>query len=254
ALVRLELFSGTPAAEIERMRGSIQRSMDWNEILWTAALPAFDAALFERITPEWRWALAFAVVSDMCHAWRADMMPVCEWALAKLDSEWDSMPEHMRLALGELLVHRGDQARAEHTLETLKSGAAAALRACMLVQGGRWSEAQVAFDAAFKRQQVEVGARKRIFQVSVAWLYPVALIAQQTPRHLELARKFCLGEAGKRNPGPHDGWGRWVHAIGARLGDVKLDRQAFDLKRPPLRYVGIDALWTLLPAAWLGRH
>ena len=74
ALVRLELFSGTPAAEIERMRGSIQRSMDWNEILWTAALPAFDAALFERITPEWRWALAFAVVSDMCHAWRADMM------------------------------------------------------------------------------------------------------------------------------------------------------------------------------------
>src|SRR5207244_10172941 len=134
ALVRLELFSGTSVKEIERMRGLIQRSLDWNEILWTAALPAFDAALFERITPEWRWTLAFAVVSDTCLAWRADMMPVCEWALAKLDKERDSMPEHMRLALAELLVHRGERSRAQHALEPLKSGAAEALRACMLVQ------------------------------------------------------------------------------------------------------------------------
>ena len=253
ALVRLELFSGTSAKEIERMRGLIQRSLDWNEILWTAALPAFDAALFERITPEWRWALAFTVVSDMCLAWRAEMMPVSEWALAKLDSERDSMPQHMRLALAELLVHRGEQSRAQHALETLRSGAAEALRACMLVQAGRWSEAQVAFEAAFKRQQVEIGARKRIFPVSVAWLYPFALLAQQTPRHLELARKFCLGEAGKRNPDPNEGWGRWVHAIGARLGDVKLDRRAFDLKSHSLAYVGIDALWELLLSAWLGR-
>ena len=123
----------------------------------------------------------------------------------------------------------------------------------MLVQAGRWSEAQVAFDAACKRQQVEIGARKRVFPASVAWLYPIALLAQQTPRHLEVARKFCLGEAGKRNPSAHDGWGRWVHAIGARLGDVKLDRKAFDLKSHSLAYVGIDALWELLLAAWLGR-
>jgi len=138
AMVRLELFSGTSAGEIERMRGMIQRSLDWNEILWMAALPAFDAALFERITPEWRWALAFAAISEMCLAWRAEMMPVAEWALTKLDGEPDSMPQNLRLALAELLVHRGERSRAQQALGTRSSRGAEALPFRLArVAGGR---------------------------------------------------------------------------------------------------------------------
>ncbi len=206
ALVRLELFSGTSAKEIERLRILVQRSQDWNETVWIAALSSFDPVLFERIVPEWRWGLAFAAVTETCREWRADTMPVCEWAIGKLDTERQHVPEPLRLALAELFVHRGEPMRAQNALETVNSGAADALRACMLVQSGQWKEAQVAFEAAFKRRQVEVGARKRILPAGVAWLYPVALLAQQTPKHLELARKFCLGEAGKRKPEP----ARWM--------------------------------------------
>ena len=252
AHVRLELLSGASAKEIGRLRDLVQHTHDWTGVLWSAVFPSFDPALFDRIAPEWRWALAFSAVTEMCIAWRADMLPVCEWAIGKLDTDRAHMPESLLQALAELLMHRGEPARAQDALGTLKSGAADALRACLLVQAARWSEAQLAFEAAFKRRQVEVGARKRIFPASMAWLYPVALLAQQTPKHLDLARKFCLGEAGKRNPDPYWGWGRWAHAIGARLGDAALDRKAFEL-RPRSAHVGMDALWELLLAAWLGR-
>ncbi|MEO8751249.1 MAG: DEAD/DEAH box helicase [Casimicrobiaceae bacterium] len=252
AHVRLALFSGASAKEIGQLRSLIERAHDWTGVVWSAALPAFDPLLFERIVPEWRWALAFLAVSETCLAWRAEVMPVCAWALRKLDTEREGMPESLRLALAELLVHRGEGARARHALEGIESGAADALRACLLVQAGRWSEAQLAFEASFKRRQAEVGARKRILPSSVSWMYPVVLLAQQAPRYLELARKFCLGEAGKRKPDPREGWGRWVHAISARLGDIALERQAFEL-RPRSAHPGIDMLWELLLAAWLGR-
>ena len=41
-------------------------------------------------------------------------------------------------------------------------------------------------------------------------------------------------------------------AIGARLGDIALDRTALELRLRPA-HVGIDALWQLLLATWLGR-
>src|SRR5262249_10683862 len=154
--------------------------------------PAFDATLFERITPEWRWNLAYAAVSEVNEAWRTDLLPVCEWVIAKLDSERLAMPEHLRLAVGELLIHRRS-GKVSVALEGLESGAADALRACLLVRESRWNEAQLAFEAAFKRRQEEVNTRKRILPASIAWLYPISLLAPQTPKQLELARKFCLG-------------------------------------------------------------
>jgi superfamily II DNA or RNA helicase len=253
ALLRLELIAGTPAKELDHWRVLIARSMDWNSVVFTAAFPAFDPALFERITPQWRWDLAFFAVAEVNHGWRAELLPPCEWALGKLGAGREAMPEPLRLALGELLLHRGEPAAARAALDGLAGGAADALRACVLVQQGRWSDGQLAFEAAIKRRQTEVGARKRIFPASMAWLYPVALLAQPSPRHLEQARKFCLGEAGKRDPSAHDGWGRWVHAIGARLGDVALDRTAFEPRPQAYGYSGLDDLWKLLLAAWIGR-
>ncbi len=252
-LLRLELFSGASAAELGRLRSRIQRTLDWNEVLQAAAFPAFDAALFARVTPQWRWELAFVAVCETAHAWRADLRAVCDWALTKLDTERDEMPAHLRLALTELLLHRGDADRAREALGALKGGSADALRACLLVQAGRWNDAQVAFVAAIKLRQAEVGARKRIFPVSITWLYPLALLAQQTPKHLDLARKFCLGEAGTRTPSPFDDWGRWANAIGSRLGDAALEPGAFALRAQSYPYTNFGTLWTLLLAAWLGR-
>ncbi|MEO5763785.1 MAG: DEAD/DEAH box helicase [Casimicrobiaceae bacterium] len=251
AFVRLELFSGTPAKDLGRLRETIGRTHNWNEVAWSAAFPAFDAALFERITPSWRWDLASIAVNETNGSWRADVLPLCEWAVSKVASGRAEVPHHLRLAAGEFLIHRRERGGAVEALEGLDVGAAGVLRAALQVQEGRWSDAQAAFESAMKLHQREVGARSRTLPATIAWLYPLALLAQQTPRHLALARKFCLGEAGKRKPSPFDGWGRWAHAIDVRLGDAALEPHAFD--PAAASSTGIDGLWKLMLAAWLGR-
>ena len=252
-ILRLALFSGMPAAEVKTMISAIGRSLDAGGILQEAVFEAFDGAIVERVVPELRWDLLFEAATTSCLAWRADLVPVCDWAIERFEAEGEAMPAHLRLALAELLLHRGQADHSSRMLTGLDSGAADALRAALLAQTGRWPDAQAAFEAALKRRGDEVGARKRILPTSLAWLYPVCLLAQQTPKHLETARKFCVGEAGKRDPNPHDGWGRWAHAIGARLGDFALDPKPFDLGWNRGIHTGLDELWRLLLAAWLGR-
>lgn len=252
ALVRLELFSGASAKELARLKALIERSLEWDEILWAAAIPAFDAALFDRVNPEWRWDIAYSAVREISSDWRAEVHPIGEWAIAKLAGEKSRLPEHLRLAIAEVLLHRGEPSRVRDAIEGLSCGAADAMEACLGVQQSRWEEAQLKFVAALKRRQSELGARKRVLPASIAWLYPLALLAQRTPKHLELARKFCRNEAGQHEPGPHGGWGRWVHAIGVGLGDEPLNAAAFGLKVPHRGGAGIDELWQLMLAAWLG--
>ncbi len=252
ARLRLELFSGAPASEIERFRQRLSHGLDWSELVWAAAVPSFDAALFERVAPEWRWNITYMAVGDVNRAWNAAALPVCEWALAKVDEHPKDVPEPVRYMLAELSMHRGDPVRAQRAIAGLSGGGAEAMRAYGLVQSGAFAEAQAAFEAALKLRQTEAAARKRVLPPSIAWLYPLALLAQQTPRHLELARKFCAGEAGSRTPDPHHGWGCWVHAIDVRLGDKAAGaRTSVDPPRPEERAM-IDDLWRLLLAAWAG--
>ena len=252
ALVRFELFSGAPASALEKLKTQIERRHDWNGVLQEACFQAFDPALFERVAPEWRWGLAYYAVSAVCERWSLDSLPVYRWLLGKLDGGASELPDYVRLLLAETLLHRGEGARIESLLADDSGGGADALRAAVLVQAGRWAEGQAAFEAAFKKLQTETGARKRLLPTSVAWLYPLALLAQQTPKHLEQARKFCLGESGTRNPTPFDGWGLWVNAAASRLGDAPLEKKAFNLYSDPERYLDVADLWRCLLRAWLG--
>ncbi len=251
ALVRLELLAGTKAAELEKIKLQVSHTHDWTNVIHTACFEAFDAALFERITPDWRWGLAYYAVGEVCSHLRLDLLPIYRWALDKLSTEPAAMPQHLRLRLAEVLLHRGEGARVASVLAGDHSGASDALRAAVRVQEGRWADAQAAFEAAFKKHQTETGARKRFLPESVAWFYPLALLAQQTPKHLELAKKFCIGESGSRNPLPGDRWGAWVHAVSVRLGDLTLDTSALDLS-PSYNYFTIGDLWRCLLRAWLG--
>lgn len=252
ALVRLEFLSGTDGEKLERLKNSVSRSHDWGAVLEEACFQAFDPALFERIVPEWRWGLAYYGASAVCERWSLDKLPVYHWLLGKLDDHTAAIPDYVRLLLAEILLHRGEGARCETWLAGHDNGGADALRAALLVQAGRWAEGQAAFEKAFKRLQTETGARKRLLPASVAWLYPLALLAQQTPKHLELARKYCLGESGTRNPSPHDGWGLWVNAIASRLGDAALEQKAFQPHSVPGQLNDPADLWRCLLRAWLG--
>jgi len=252
-LLRLAFFFGTQEVEFQRLVELVSRATNWEAILNEAVYSGFDGPSFERIDPAWREVLVLEAVKGVCGSWERELVPVCDWALAKLAEDAKAMPIALRLALAELLLHRGEPEGVAAALEGIEGGAADALRAGVLVQAGRWQEGQAGFEAALKRRGDEVGARKRILPTSLAWLYPLALLAQQRPQHLELARKFCLGEAGKRQPSPHEGWGRWVHAISVRLGDVALAEGAFRLATHARTLPDLDDLWSLLLAAWMGR-
>ncbi|MDO9226380.1 MAG: DEAD/DEAH box helicase [Pseudomonadota bacterium] len=254
ALLRLSLLSGTPADEYKVIAGAIQNSgRDWDLVFQEAIFDGLDAASFERIRAETRWDLLYRAVRLLVAYWRQNMLAACDLAVAYFDADAAAMPMDLRLALADLFLQRGDSARLERALEGMDNRYAQALRAARLVQRGGYPEAQLAFEAALKRGQVESGTRKRIFPDSLVWLHPLALIAQQTPKHLEQARKFCIGEAGKREPSPYDQWGGWAHAIAVRLGDAPVQADAFLASISNYKPIpDWRDLWRLLLAAWLG--
>ncbi len=251
-MVRLALLSAAPPNELIRMKQLISRAMDWNSVLLGAVLENFDGKEFARIPPQWRWELCFMAACQLNENWDISVLPVGAWAIEQSIAESGAMPDYLHLALAEMLLHEGKLEQALSLLSANNTGPALALQAYALAQEGKWAEAQSAFESALKLRQVETGARKRIFPYSIAWIYPLILLAQQTSKHLDLARKFCLGESGKRDPHPASGWGLWVHAIDVRRGDVALDKSAFDITARIAQRADIEHLWRVLLAAWLG--
>ncbi len=249
SLLRLELLTGAPAEELKRLSQAISRSFDWDKVLDQACFEAFDGPTFERIDEDWRWSLASKGVAEFSGAWQLDRLPLLNWAIAQAEAG-RAISIELRYALAEAMLHRGEVCRMNELLGKDTTGFADALRAATLVQAGRWPEAQEAFEAAIRKRQAEAGARKRVLPARLAGYYSLALLARNTAAHLELARKFCLGESGSRTPIIYGGWGLWVHAIGARLGDVALNHDILRLS-PPGRPT-FDDLWRMLLRAWLG--
>ncbi len=252
ALIRLEYFSGAPLAEIEQLARRVAGVHPWQDILNEACFQAFDAALFERIEIVSRWELASIATRAVCAYWRAGFVPVASWALGRVEADPAAAPAHLRLQLAEWALHRGEEDRVVALLQGIDTGEADALRAACLVHAGRWQEAQAAFEAAFKKRQVESKSRRRLLPTFLAFQYPLALIARQTADELERARKFCLGESGSRSPAIWDGWGLWVHAIAVRLGDTALKADVLELRSRTGGAVDANDLWRCLLRAWLG--
>ena len=251
AVFRLELFGGADPSEIDLLRQRIANHVDWSAVYGQACFESFDSRLIERVPAHWRWDIAFQATYSVCARWRDECSPIALWALEQSRHRHTEMPIHLRHQLAEWQLHSGHQAGVLALVEGDASGQADALRAALLVQKGQWIEAAVAFEAALKKRQQEVGAKKRVFFVSLAWYYPLALLAQQTPRAVEAARKFCIGESGKKAPRPGEGWGHWVHAASVRLGDVAPQPDSFQIQSSLAAYAPLETLWRLLLRAWM---
>ncbi|MCX8086478.1 MAG: SNF2 family helicase [Rhodocyclaceae bacterium] len=251
AIFRFALFTGANPTELYKWRQAIERRFEWSAVFREAVLTgAFEPALFARITPLWRWDTLYLVTEVLVQNWDGRFLPMTRWALETALAHPEETPEHLRMQLAEWCLLSKQYEALEAILAREQSGGADALRAARLIQRGEWAEGQAAFEAAFKKRQAEMNVRKRLLPTSLAWFYPLALLAQGEPKHVELARKFCLGEAGTRNPPPEHGWGLWVHACAMRLGERPLDPKAFDLAAQFMRPT-LDTLWTLLMRAWL---
>ena len=228
AILRLAVFSGAPISDLEAMQKEISGRNDWGTIFYAACMEAFDPVLMDRVTPEWRWRMATGALGNLCQRVDPEHLPFFHWTMEQVKTGREAIPGPLRLQLAEVLLHRGEFSQMVDVLKPIEKDAAAdVLRAGIRIQQGQWAPAQAEMEAAFKILRKAMGIRTRLLPYSLTWIYPLSLLAQQPPKHLDLARKFCLGEAGLRTPSAHDFWGIWVHAVNVRLGDATLEPDAF---------------------------
>lgn len=253
AFLRLAVYAGWERERVTKLRELIGGRFDWYQVVHEAVVHAFDPELFERVREDVRWDLAVPAFESASFHWNVEAVPLCTWTLDRLESRASAMPGPLRLHVAEHLLMRGESERMLVALEGLPGGYAEALRACRLAHRGEWDDAVTTFQAALKSLQVESGQRKRLVAATIAWIYPMSLLARNDPKSLETARRFCIGESGSRDPAVFDVWGLWVHVIRVRLGEVPLNPGVGKDRRGPddLRRMFPD-LWRLLAVAWAG--
>ncbi|WP_223306849.1 DEAD/DEAH box helicase [Acidithiobacillus ferrivorans] len=246
AMLRLGVYTGSTPREMETLWQRLRLVYAWNELIGPACNDGFDADRMPVVDPQFRVILLHHALKTLSHQWDASALPVFQWMMTQpVDPQ---MAPPLRYQLAETLLHRGELGHLRDLLRDDDNPEAEALRACALVQEGQWASAQKIFESTLKTLRQETGARKQLLPETILWLYPLCLLAQQSPNHLLLARKFCLTESGSRNPSTLHPWGAWVHAIDVRLGDAALNSNA-------LYYTGessLALLWLALLRAWLG--
>ncbi|PKO87139.1 MAG: DNA helicase [Betaproteobacteria bacterium HGW-Betaproteobacteria-10] len=252
ALLRALLLSGAGQEVIAPLINTINRFEDWVQPAAFAVLLPFDAASFERIDAHWQGELACRAAISVSNHWSSNLLPVVDWAMDQLQADPARLAPRLRLGLADIALQRGNMALLRQAVDGLDGSGCAALQAAALIVDGQWENGQKAFEAALKRGQTETGFRKQIFPESISWLYPLALLAQGSPKQLEQARKFCISEAGKRTPNAHDDWGRWVNAIDARLGNAPLVPSAFSLQDSAYERYSLALFWKVMLATWIG--
>ena len=104
---------------------------------------------------------------------------------------------------------------------------AQAIGSAALATQGRWSDAEPEFDAALAALRKLTGKRRALVPLSVALPNVLALLAQQTPAHLDKALRFCLAEGGKRDPVLEHPLGAIALAIQMRLGAAPREIKPF---------------------------
>ncbi len=99
--------------------------------------------------------------------------------------------------------------------------------AAALAVQGRWAEAEPEFDAALAALRKITGKRRGLLPLAAMLPNVLALLAQQTPAHLDKALKLCLAEGGKREPVLDHPLGAIALAIQIRLGVAPRDLKPF---------------------------
>ncbi len=259
AIVRLELFSGVPFSEIERLRLACGWSAPWADVVQHAMFEMLDAALFERLSPGQQNDVMFNGLSRLMALWGTPELPLVELAQRYLADYRGEESFALRMVLCEHLLWSGQLEGLDAVLAPMREASspfpfwramAEAGGAALLALQGRWAQAEAAYDAVFAALKTETKARKGLLPVMLAAPYALSLLAQQTPAHLRKALKYCLAEGGKRTPAPNHWSGIVALAIQMRLGDERLDTHHF---RPVSNEQYLDRLdpWRWLMAAWL---
>ncbi|MDC8770048.1 DEAD/DEAH box helicase [Roseateles albus] len=255
AMLRLYIFSGVSRADFEKslkgplmeLHGDPMLLLDALTQPWMPmALDAMDADLRGALMSQ---AMALLHPSDP----RARLMS--HWLAGRFKAEPMSVAPPLRVQLAEARVQALDFAAMGELLQGISGPMMSAFDGAEQAARGEWVPAVAAFEAAIKEIRKATGARRDALSADMARIYVMCLLAQDEPKAWTAARKFCIGESGSRSPSPYEGWGRWAHVIGTRLGEDSLDENclayvpALESREHSLG----PAAERLLLAAWAGK-
>jgi len=259
AIVRLEVFSGRPLAQVDRLKHACPWGASWSDVLRSAVVDDLDEALFGRLESPLQIDILFNGLANLNQAWRASSLelPVVTRALLARRDSPDTYA--LRMTFVEHLLWAGCMHEIDAVLQPLQQSddSDAYWRAMVQVANsarhslqGDWSQAEAGYEQALAAIKQEVGKRKALLPDLLGVPYVLALLAQQTPVHLQKALKFCLNESGRRQVVPDTLWGVMALAVQMRSGDQPRDMTQFDpySRAPHLSHLD---LWKWFMRAWL---
>lgn len=250
--MRVVVHCGRTAQTFNRLAALVGPTSFGLRALRDVLLAPFDTELLERLDPGFVAGLAGNLLVTLSGDADVEIVPLLDWLLARAQAQPASVPEHLHYQLAETLLFREQFGAARQLLEPLATPDSQAIGAAIDIAEGRFAEGSARFEAALKALAAATGKRKHLLPPSIAWLYPLALLAQAEPAAWVKARKFVAAEAGKREAQPFTYWGLWQSAIDQRLGDAPKSPTHFQLARNTLRSPhALEQLHHLLLAAWL---
>ncbi|MGL6069885.1 DEAD/DEAH box helicase [Craterilacuibacter sp.] len=258
SVLRLALHSGASPQQMQHFEPWCRSSEYWETLLQHAALDDFDPELFVRLHPQLQAHMATLALIRLQLAWDGRYAEIPHIARQLLEQGHHSGP--LPLALIEYSILSGQTQQVEDIIALVGTEQTASqpawpgyvdcARAAVATTRGQWAAAQQGFEAGLAKLKKHSGRRKQLMHDTMAWLYPLALMAQQTPAHLELARKFCATEAGSRNPGTDTLWGVLCNAIRIRLGELPRNAHSFQLQSSHFYFHETD-FWRIMVRVWL---
>ncbi len=250
-IARLLLYGGT-VEEWQNIVGNNSSRYASDAYMELVNAP-LDEKLWVCVREPLRDAMLADIFSQHTARWDKSGLQYIDWTIRRLDADPRGVADPVRYQLVEILVLRGDAARAELFLANDDSAFADVLRAATLATLGEWPRAVAAIEAVEKPLKAITNLRKHYMSANIAWLYPLCLIAMGGPQRLAQALRFCLSEQGKRQPEWDGLWGAWSMVLTMRLGDAPPDYdnlRAFDSANTR---IGIPAVQRYLLRAWVGR-
>ena len=256
ALMRLVLISGQDAQrQVAMMAGTLAQASAVQPL--AAALAQLQRiGLAERVNNALRWQLL--AMLDL-HGLLAREPALMAWVEQEIGNGPAEGVTRLRLRAAEQRLHLGDHAGI--ALAIGKDAEALPFlplhEALWPARQGRFAETAAAFPSAWKALCTHLGRRRGFAPDSLLQWYPLALMAEADALAWTTARKFCVAMSGSRQPAPYEPWGLWVHALAVRLGDARLDLNAFGaVRHQALDGVQRDPDGTadkVVLAAWLGQ-
>ncbi len=259
ALVRLELFSGRPFAAVSRLKALCGYATPWESVLHAALERDLDEPLFRRLEPSLQQQIVFRALATQNRQWNVDPLPLVVWCETFLAANAEASTFPLRMEFAQHLLWAGRDADIDAVMQPLRHGratdafwqahadaAAAAVRALH----GDWAAAETEYAVAYATLKVEAHRRTGLLPDMLALPYVLALLAQQTPAHLERAYKFCLAESGKRQTTMDSSWGLIATALQMRRGDAPLEPARFRPLSDEHHLFPLD-LWRWWMRAWL---